>query len=127
MAQAKRLGVSLSASWGPPSEANVSNIIVSGDPNKLGQVLRNLLSNALKFAGPNGFVKVLLEVVHSDEAGRSRKQTLGTSLSSSTTAVRIAVSDSGVGISKVSMRCVLSVNFGSRNLVLIKFFFVPYR
>ncbi|RYD32672.1 MAG: PAS domain S-box protein [Verrucomicrobiaceae bacterium] len=38
---------------------------VSGDPNRLQQVLRNLLSNAVKFTPPGGRVQVLLQRVNS--------------------------------------------------------------
>jgi hypothetical protein len=54
--------------------------LVSGDPNRLQQVVWNLLSNAIKFTPPGGVVKVSLE--------RSGSH------------AQIRVSDTGVGISR---------------------------
>jgi len=51
---------------------------ISGDPNRLQQVVWNLLSNAIKFTGRNGRVQVLLERVNSH--------------------IEITVADSGIGI-----------------------------
>ncbi len=53
---------------------------VVGDPMRLGQVLDNLLTNAVKFTGPGGTVTVRVEA---DEGGRQ---------------VRLVVRDTGVGI-----------------------------
>lgn len=52
--------------------------LVSGDPNRLQQIVWNLLSNAVKFTPKNGRVEVSLERIHSH--------------------LQITVSDSGVGI-----------------------------
>jgi signal transduction histidine kinase/ActR/RegA family two-component response regulator len=51
---------------------------ISGDPNRLQQVVWNLISNAIKFTGRNGRVEVLLERVNSH--------------------IEITVSDTGIGI-----------------------------
>jgi PAS domain S-box-containing protein len=55
-----------------------SKHLVSGDPNRLQQIVWNLLSNAVKFTPPRGRVVVRMERVASD--------------------LRIVVSDSGAGI-----------------------------
>src|SRR5262249_47368208 len=52
---------------------------ISGDPNRLRQIIWNLLSNAVKFTQKGGKVQVRLERVHSN--------------------IEIAVSDTGEGIS----------------------------
>ena len=52
---------------------------ISGDPNRLQQVVWNLLSNAIKFTGRDGRVEVLLERVNSH--------------------IEITVADTGMGIS----------------------------
>jgi PAS domain S-box-containing protein len=54
--------------------------VVSGDPERLQQILWNVLSNAVKFTGRSGKVQVRLEQVHSH--------------------VEITVSDTGVGIAR---------------------------
>lgn len=51
---------------------------ITGDPNRLQQVVWNLLSNAIKFTGRNGRVEVLLERVDSQ--------------------IEITVADTGIGI-----------------------------
>jgi signal transduction histidine kinase/ActR/RegA family two-component response regulator len=51
---------------------------ISGDPNRLQQVIWNLISNAIKFTGRNGRVEILLERVNSH--------------------IEITVSDTGIGI-----------------------------
>jgi signal transduction histidine kinase/ActR/RegA family two-component response regulator len=51
---------------------------ITGDPNRLQQVVWNLLANAIKFTGKNGRVEVLLERVNSH--------------------IEITVADTGVGI-----------------------------
>ncbi len=56
---------------------------ITGDPNRLQQVVWNLLSNAVKFTGKNGRVQVLLERVNSH--------------------IEITVADTGVGISAESL------------------------
>lgn len=57
---------------------------VIGDPTRLGQVLTNLVSNALKFT-PQGFVRVYTELVR--ESGTEAR-------------VRFIVKDTGIGIPK---------------------------
>jgi signal transduction histidine kinase len=54
-------------------------VIIAGDPNRLQQVFWNLLSNAVKFVPDGGLITVQLEAQE--------------------TAIRVIVSDSGVGIS----------------------------
>ncbi len=64
---------------------------IKADRFKLSQVIRNLISNSLKFTPPLGSVKVKVERIP------IRQSTLNTLNSS--TAIRISVQDSGAGIS----------------------------
>ncbi len=62
------------------------NPSVTADAAKIGQVLMNLLSNALKFTGSGGQVKILIEKSEEKIDGQVRK------------GVAISVTDSGMGI-----------------------------
>jgi signal transduction histidine kinase len=74
---------------------------ISGDPNRLRQILLNLLSNAVKFTKEGGIhVQVLLKPQHSSS---SREQGQYTSRS-----VHFVVKDSGMGIAEEHQRFVFS-------------------
>jgi signal transduction histidine kinase len=69
------------------------------DVNKFSQVLRNLVSNALKFTPRGGNVKLVSKLVNS--VG-DRVDTLGTSSDFEDVYFRFEVHDTGPGISTVS-------------------------
>jgi len=83
-------------------DASLSNLFANLDRSKFAQVIRNLLSNALKFTPPGGIVAIKTTVTpcpsmrypsHTDTVARlpaSQEQLL-----------TIEVMDSGAGISKV--------------------------
>jgi signal transduction histidine kinase len=75
-----------------PEETN-AGFIIKADRFKINQVLRNLLSNGLKFTSANGRVDVVLEIKSMEE---SQLDTIG----DFTNVVRVSVADTGVGISK---------------------------
>jgi signal transduction histidine kinase len=72
LAEQKRIGLSARV----PDE--IRNLRIEGDPNRLQQIIWNLLTNAVKFTGDQGEVDVLMSLVD----GR----------------LRIEVSDTGIGI-----------------------------
>ena len=67
------------------SSVPLSDLTVSLDENKFGQVITNLIGNALKFTPRGG--QITLSVTHLEAEGR----------------VRISVTDTGVGIAPVSI------------------------
>ena len=69
---------------------SLDKVVVRVDVNKLSQVVRNLVSNALKFTPKNGTVKVI--------ASYLPRSLPGSKLSGR---VRVEVKDSGCGISEV--------------------------
>jgi signal transduction histidine kinase len=70
------------------------NYLLKADKFKLNQVLRNFLSNALKFTPPSGTVAVIAELLD------SRKSYHKNFVTNSDKLIRISVKDTGFGISK---------------------------
>jgi signal transduction histidine kinase len=78
-------------------DQNISNLYllcIHGDEHKLGQVFRNLLSNALKFTPPNGTVCLTVESLNSVEEGAAN-------ISNNQMWLTVSVMDTGPGISQV--------------------------
>ncbi|MBE9049942.1 response regulator [Nostocales cyanobacterium LEGE 11386] len=67
----------------PPS----SSFIVSGDPNRLQQIVWNLLTNAIKFTPPSGQVEIKLSTISGQEKAHTAKSY-----------AQIQVTDTGIGI-----------------------------
>jgi signal transduction histidine kinase len=76
--QAKNKQISLSCEF--PAEPSSGNLIVNGDPNKIRQILLNLVSNAIKFTSPGGSVSLAFKHDHVH--------------------MYITIQDSGIGISE---------------------------
>jgi signal transduction histidine kinase len=69
-----------------------SVVTVNADPDRLLQVLSNLISNAMKFTGAGGRVELIAQTVEDDLSAAVRAGKQGQ-------AVRFTVSDTGTGIS----------------------------
>ena len=77
----------------PEERETVSALSFHVDGNKIAQVVRNLVSNALKFTARGGSVEVsVTTVLERDEEGEEHKM------------LRLSVKDSGAGISEVRTR-----------------------
>eukprot|EP01036_Dinobryon_divergens_P038733 gene38733-50895_t len=85
--QAIRSGITLTVSNVGGPEDRFRDIVIYADRNKLSHVVRNLVSNGLKFTPPKGTVKV--EVSLADDL--------------SSPSLLISVKDTGAGISLVGL------------------------
>ena len=86
-------------------ESALAGCCIEADKHKLSQVIRNFISNALKFTPSGGSVTVRAFVTQSHVCQRSlRDQVSIRSVSPALPIVRVQVVDTGHGIAKVS-RC----------------------
>ena len=69
------------------TDSMYTEIMVSIDPTKMGIVMRNIISNAIKFSKVGGYVTVMVEVKGFEEGGK----------------VVISVKDSGAGLSATNV------------------------
>ncbi|HYW20534.1 MAG TPA: ATP-binding protein [Nodularia sp. (in: cyanobacteria)] len=88
-AQAKEIDLSFSLIPSPEMQPNQSRFLVSGDIERLQQIIWNLLSNAIKFTPTGGKVQITLSV--SVEHGEELPRTM-------TSYAQIQVKDTGIGI-----------------------------
>lgn len=88
--QARQANISLSISVHPDNSLDLSTAFINVDSNKMQQVIRNLVSNGLKFTPPGGSVSVTVCVVEGVVS-------LGDG--NTPTQLKIEVVDTGVGIS----------------------------
>ncbi len=72
-----------------------NNLLIWCDPNMLNTVMRNLISNAIKFTNTNGIVKVSAGIID-----RKSLENSGINLQKYDKFVEIKVADNGVGISE---------------------------
>jgi signal transduction histidine kinase len=101
------LNANVKLSW---PDVCVPRCVIEADRHKLSQVVRNLISNALKFTPAGGEVTISAELMKSsDEAvagddARSRFFAVSSKSKASSTdmMVRISVTDSGAGLTKES-------------------------
>lgn len=99
---------------------------IIGDDIRIAQVLRNIISNALKFTPPDGVVKIMTEYVpnglpdakrvHVDEGDASKVD--GENPPERAGSIRIAIKDSGVGMTPAQIRVLFNegVQFDANRL-----------
>ena len=112
---------------------NADHTRLYADKNKLKQIMRNIISNGLKFSSSGGTVDILVDIIDDDTSKKIRRGNnashqinnvtsnllfKGSSNDSISSAkykwLRVRVVDSGAGISEVS-----TVQYISINLILI--------
>ena len=97
----------------------MANHRLRADPNKLGQVIRNLVSNSIKFTPRNGLVAVELQLIDGRALMPMRRAASQRSVSRAAAApalipplhtdlysdvfLRVTVKDTGAGLKKVSV------------------------
>ena len=101
--KARQLGVNLRYSDEVHLDESLKDVYIDVDENKFSQVIRNLISNALKFTPRDGTVTVnimLKEYAHRRPTAIEMKDKTS-SIGASTDMLRISVTDTGYGIAKV--------------------------
>ena len=79
----------------PPDVSRIQSCLIHVDVNKIAQVIRNLVSNGLKFT-PHGGSVVVQVGVRGNEGDEGGDRNVDTPL------IEVRVSDTGAGISQVS-------------------------
>ena len=96
---------------------------MSADSHKLKQVIRNLVSNAIKFANKEeGIVAVKVDLVStssSDDIDNMKQVQSIKGLGEATTFIRLQVTDNGAGISKVSTLKFSKITYFVMNLIFL--------
>ena len=110
--QARNAGVSIEYKDEDDTVTALSGWAVNGEKSKLSQILRNLVSNAIKFTPSGGLVIISAEIVDApsqspDEPPETTTSRLHLSardakIDTIKKWIRISVKDTGCGISKVS-------------------------
>ena len=81
---------------------NFKNIIVNMDNNKIGMVLRNFISNALKFTSENDTIQVNINLIYKNikKIENKNSQIIPDEENQTYNFIRVEVVDNGIGISK---------------------------
>ena len=109
--QARQAGIDLLYTSSDHVQETLAEYTLHCDPHKLSQVIRNLISNALKFTPCGGLVSVQYEpiITSSDQnkdGVRGDNKIAVCEDPETVNTIRIRVTDNGVGISKVCMQVV---------------------
>lgn len=92
--QARQAGITLVVSITAENEALLKTLCINADVNKIAQVIRNLVSNGLKFTPRDGSVSVCVAVVENGKDAQDLPCTL----------LVVSVKDSGAGISQENQK-----------------------
>ena len=91
--KAQRTGIHIHLHHDKGNDSIISKLVVYADMHKLGKVIRNVMSNALKFTGASGRVDIIIQF-HPPNNMNSL---------SSNSVVQIDFLDNGIGMSEVSL------------------------
>ena len=98
--QSQEAGVKLLICDEAKTERALANMAVNADKQKLSQVIRNLISNALKFTPEGGTISVKIFITESPRLSALR--VLDDSDTNADSFLHVEVTDTGPGIAKVS-------------------------
>jgi len=96
---------------------------VTGDPNRIAQVLTNLLSNAIKYTPEGGSVRIMAEQVSGSQLKKIGQTTATAEIKNFDNKngyLIFSVSDSGIGISEADQKKLFSRFFRSKNVLQSK-------
>ena len=84
-------------------EQRLNDYVIEADKYKLPQVMRNFVSNAIKFTPEGGIISVKVHVTNNSILRRSVTEQLSIRSMKSKKILRVEVRDTGCGIAKVSV------------------------
>ena len=96
------MGVNIVFEIDPTTQMSLYNYLINIDKSKFTQVIRNLISNALKFSPSGGTVIVRLKMMYEQVLPTTYRNSYAIQAVDSYNYVQLSVIDQGAGISEVS-------------------------
>ena len=96
------MGVNIVFEIDPTTQMSLYNYLINIDKSKFTQVIRNLISNALKFSNSGGTVIVRLKMMYEQVLPTTYRNSYAIQAVDSYNYVQLSVIDQGAGISEVS-------------------------
>jgi len=115
LSQAVHLKVNLSVTYLPSTEdgsiVNWNDLTIYADAEKLAQVVRNVISNALKFTPRNGYIAVEVRKISGNTVTTTKTTASESASFTSSESIQIRVTDTGAGISLVTIILIIDYNY----------------